>query len=870
LTVDELQVLITANTTALRKEIANANKNIASLQKSASKSTAGVSSAFSKLKTGIIALGIGKVIKDSIQSGMDAIESDSLFETVMGDNAAAVKSWSNTVADALGLSAVAMQKNIGVIYNMTSSMGVAGDNALKMSKGVSVLAEDMASFYNLDSTEAFNKLRAGLTGETEPLKALGILVDENTVKQVAYSQGIAEVGAELTNEQKVLARYTAILNQTSNAQGDLARTLNSPSNMLRSLKQSVTNLGIAFSQILMPVVQAVLPWLNALAKVATQAVNSLSSLFGVNTKGLSTETQKVKTNTAGMGADFDKANKNAKKLKQSLAGFDEMNVLQDNSSADDSAAGASVGGAVTVPLDFEIGEYDAHLDWVDSQTAGLVDAIQKEFASIGEGIDFSKLTQAFKKLKKAVEPITNKIWNGLKWAYDNILKPLAQWTIGEAVPAFMNGLSGTLTLLNPLLEAFQKVGGWLWDNFLSPIAEWTGGIIVDTMNGVGEALTAIGEWASANQGVIDTMVAAFATFFGLWELTKILAFIEMSGGLVAAFGNVTKAIWACTGAKIADKAETMYLTALYAKDTAAKALNAIKTGLVTAAQAAWNAICVVASAVTTALGAAFNFLTSPIGLVVLAIAAVIAIVVVCIKHWDEIKEAASKCWEGIKNVWNVVASWFNEHIIQPVAGFFSGLWNGFKDGAKKAWEGVKSVFSAVGGFFKDVFSKAWKGIVSVFSTAGEIFVNIKDGIVSVFKTVVNGIIKGINTVVKLPFEGFNKVLDKIHGIEVAGVKPFKWLTWRAPIPQIPELAQGGIVDRPTYAMIGEAGKEAVMPLERNTGWIDQLADKLADKIGGGNGDIKLTVKLGEDTIFDKFIEYGRAKSFETNGEVVFA
>ena len=300
MTVDELQVLITANTNELRKEIGNANKSIANLQKSASKSTSGVSSAFKKLKTGIVALGIGKVIKDSIQSGMDAIESDSLFETVMGNNADAVKAWSNTVADTLGLSAVAMQKNIGVIYNMTSSMGVAGDNALKMSKGVSVLAEDMASFYNLDSAEAFNKLRAGLTGETEPLKALGILVDENTVKQVAYSEGIAQNGAELTNQQKVLARYVAILKQTGNAQGDLARTLNSPSNMLRSLKQSVTNLGIAFSKILMPVVQAVLPWLNALAKVATQAVTSLASLLGISAGDLSTETKKASTNVGGI------------------------------------------------------------------------------------------------------------------------------------------------------------------------------------------------------------------------------------------------------------------------------------------------------------------------------------------------------------------------------------------------------------------------------------------------------------------------------------------------------------------------------------------------------------------------------------------
>lgn len=107
---------------------------------------------------------------------------------------------------------------------MTKSMGIAGDTAYDLSTSLVLLAQDMASFYNMDTEEAFVKLRAGITGETEPLKALGILVDENTVSQYAYQNGLAETGEELTQQQKVLARYYAILDQTSTAQGDLART----------------------------------------------------------------------------------------------------------------------------------------------------------------------------------------------------------------------------------------------------------------------------------------------------------------------------------------------------------------------------------------------------------------------------------------------------------------------------------------------------------------------------------------------------------------------------------------------------------------------------------------------------------------------
>jgi hypothetical protein len=864
LTIDQLEVLITANTNELRKEIANANKSISGLKKSADKGVGGVSTAFKKLKTGIVALGIGKVIKDSITSGMDAIESDSLFKTVMGDNTEAVRSWSNGVADALGLSTVNMQKNIGVVYNMTSSMGVAEKNALKLSKGVSVLAEDMASFYNLDSAEAFNKLRAGLTGETEPLKALGILVDENTVKQVAYSAGIAEVGAELTSEQKVLARYTAILNQTSNAQGDLARTLNSPSNQLRALKQSVQDLGIAFSNILMPVVQTVLPWLNALAKVATQAVTALASFLGLTGSGVSEETETVSDNVDKTNTSLTNANKNAKKLKNTLAVFDEMNVLQENKNESADTGG---GASATVGVGFDLSEYDAHLDLVKSKTSELVAEINGFFSKLGEGISFKNLLKSFEKLKKAVTPITSKLFDGLKWALENIVKPLGTWVMNDAVPALLNGISGALTLLNPFLESFMTLGGWLWDNFLAPIAEWTGGVIVDVMNGVAGALTSIGEWASANQGIIDAMVASFAIFFGLWKLTEIMAFIQMSGGLVGAFGLLKGAIEACTIAKVKDKLETMYLNALYAGDfiksiakgtaemvkqvaqwtvmTGKKALDAVQTGIVNTAQTLWNALSVAGTAVTTALGVAFNFLCSPIGLVVLAIGALIAIVAVCITYWDEIKAVASSVWDGIVSVWNTVANWFNQHVVQPIANFFSGL-----------WDGIKNVFAGIGNFFTGV----WNGIKDIFSKAGKF---ISDTIGGAFKSAINWVLGTAIGIINGFIDAINFVIGIINAIPGVNIGLIGRL-------EVPKLARGGVVDGPTYAMIGEAGAEAVIPLERNLGYLDKLASMLAEKIGGTGGNIQLTVKLGEEAIFDRFIEYGREKSFETNGEVVFA
>lgn len=89
------------------------------------------------------------------------------------------------------------------------------------------------------------------------------------------------------------------------------------------------------------------------------------------------------------------------------------------------------------------------------------------------------------------------------------------------------------------------------------------------------------------------------------------------------------------------------------------------------------------------------------------------------------------------------------------------------------------------------------------------------------------------------------------------------------IPQIPQLAQGGVIEHPTVAMIGEAGKEAVVPLENNTAWIDQLADKINEK-NSDDTPIQIVVKVGEDTLLTKLIDGVREKSFETNGEVSFS
>ncbi|MCM1508948.1 MAG: phage tail tape measure protein [Ruminococcus flavefaciens] len=192
-----------------------------------------------------------------------------------------------------------------------------------------------------------------------------------------------------------------------------------------------------------------------------------------------------------------------------------------------------------------------------------------------------------------------------------------------------------------------------------------------------------------------------------------------------------------------------------------------------------------------------------------------------IDPWIEI---FSKIWDGIKQAFSTVANFFGD--------IFSKAWNSIKqafqpavDFFKNIWSGIKNAFGSVADWFKNIFSKAWQAVKNVFSTGGKIFDGIKDGIVNAFKTVVNGIIRGINKVIKIPFDGINGALNKIKGISILGVEPFGWIS-TINTPQIPELAEGGVLKKGQTGYLEGDGDEAVVPLEKNTGWIQNVAKQI--------------------------------------------
>lgn len=233
---------------------------------------------------------------------------------------------------------------------------------------------------------------------------------------------------------------------------------------------------------------------------------------------------------------------------------------------------------------------------------------------------------------------------------------------------------------------------------------------------------------------------------------------------------------------------------------------------------------------------------NPIGLIVAAIAALVAAFVVLwnkseafrefwINLWENIKNGVSSAWEWIKSIFVNAFTWYKSTIIDPILNLFSNVWNSLKNGAAKAWAGIKSIFSNLASFFGNIFSSAWQKVKDIFSTGGKIFDGIKEGIASTFKNIVNKIIAGINKVVSLPFTAINTALGKIKNISILGKKPFSFIPTIS-VPQIPQLAKGGILKKGQTGFLEGDGAEAVVPLEKNTQWIRNVAKDLADNLKG--------------------------------------
>ena len=212
------------------------------------------------------AIGSAFVTKQIIEFGKAAIgvasdlnEVQNVVDTTFGtEGAIKVNEWARNAAEAFGESELQAKQFTSTLGAMFKSMGVGQADMEEMSMSLAGLAGDMASFYNLDPSEAFEKLRSGISGETEPLKQLGINMSVANLEAFALSEGITTAYNSMTQAEQATLRYQYIMSATADAQGDFADTSDSLANQQRILQLEIQTLAAEIGQDLMPIAQEIL------------------------------------------------------------------------------------------------------------------------------------------------------------------------------------------------------------------------------------------------------------------------------------------------------------------------------------------------------------------------------------------------------------------------------------------------------------------------------------------------------------------------------------------------------------------------------------------------------------------------------------
>lgn len=361
------------------QKIIQSNTGLAASNNKAAKSFGvlgtGISSAQAKFGVYLIAFRqIASVMSNWVKESNDYVENLNLFTVAMGDYAKEAKAYAEEVHAAVGIDPSEWMRNQGVFMQMASGFGVVTDKAALMSKNLTQLGYDISSFYNIPIEEAMEKLQSGLAGEIEPLRRLGYAIDQASIEQVALNYGITESVNAMTQAEKSQLRYIAIMEQSSNAMGDLSRTIQTPANALRILNQQITQLSRALGNLLIPLLQQIIPWVQAFVEVITEAIQALAVLFGfelptIDYSGL----EGVSVGASEAEDAIGGAANAAKKMKRELLGIDELTILEPNASG--GAGGASGVGGAGGDLGLDLPEYD-FLNGLTDQTNELKEAVK--------------------------------------------------------------------------------------------------------------------------------------------------------------------------------------------------------------------------------------------------------------------------------------------------------------------------------------------------------------------------------------------------------------------------------------------------------------------------------------------------------------
>ena len=688
--------------------------------------------------------------KDCIELGSNLTEVQNVVDVVFPTMNKKVNEFAQNAVSTFGLSETMAKKFTGTFGAMANAFGFSEKESYKMSTALTGLAGDVASFYNISQDEAFTKLKSVFSGETETLKDLGIVMTQTALDQYALANGFGKTTSAMTEQEKVALRYAFVQQQLQNATGDFSRTSDQWANQIRILSLQFDSLKASIGQglinLFLPIVKVINTVLGKLMTLANAFKSFTTMIMGKKSTGASTSLDKTAASAGKVSDSLNKAtgasnslNKSTKKVGDTakktakkisgLMGFDQINKLTETKGSSGSKSSTPSSGTGSAGSGTSGGTVDM----------GSLPAGEDETASkLGKGYD--NLRKAIDKLRVAFSAFSKVAIGAFKWIWKNMLVPLGKWTMQKLAPKLIELLAAALNVLTAVCKALQPLWQWAWDHLFKPLANFVGDAIIGFLDLLVKGLNGLANWINKHQGEVQAITVAFLGFNAAVKGIEFLSLIGQMGGAGKAFKALAEMVKLATVAKIKDKAETLYLNALYAKDAVApfaksfatlagkiklavtakaadikqtillgasyvknlavgiakttvefvkQAAQMIKNKAImiatkvaqtamTIATKAWSAACSIATVVTKAFGIAMAFLTSPIGLVIVAITALAAAGILIYKNWGKIKKTKfGKFLIGIATGFKNLWKWAKKNI-HPIQSI------------KKLWEGIKN------------------------------------------------------------------------------------------------------------------------------------------------------------------------------------
>lgn len=319
---------------------------------------------------------IAEYLGNAVAKFNDFYEATDLFHNAMGNLSGEADTLIGKMQGLLGVDPTKAMTYMATIQSLGTSFGLASDKAYILSKNLTQLAYDEGSYWNKDVAETFTAMSSAISGEIEPIRRLGIDLSQARLQQELLALGFNKQVSSLSQADKAVLRYIAIMKQTANVQGNLAQTIQSPANQIKILKAQLDMLAKSVGSLLYPAMKSILPPLIAAVQLIREFVQWVAKLMGV--KVVFTDFTKSAGSVGGIGDAMDdttdSTKKAAKALKDYTMGFDELNIIDPTQGSSGSGGGASAGNILG---DVDLSGYDMFKQY-NEEFAKQIDAIKQK------------------------------------------------------------------------------------------------------------------------------------------------------------------------------------------------------------------------------------------------------------------------------------------------------------------------------------------------------------------------------------------------------------------------------------------------------------------------------------------------------------